>query len=230
MNVKDIMTTRVVTVAPETLVRDAALILAEKRISGMPVVSGAQLVGIVSEADFLRRHEIDTDERWDRLPWWKRLLEDERRPAGYIRSHAARVADVMTRAVVTVAETAPIASAAAILERRRVRRLPVMRGDELAGILTRADIVRALARRARRTTTLPLGDPQIQWMLLTELSGQRWWEPGSAVRVKDGVVHYWGLCESELQRQAARVAAENIPGVRGVVDHRLLARQLPFMG
>lgn len=112
---------------------------------------------------------------------------------------------------------------ASIFEARHIRRVPVLRDKQLVGIVTRADLIRALAL-ATRDLVAPRAqsDEAIRVGLLRELGQQRWWRPDwSALYVRDGVVHYHGLTRSEDERRAARVAAENVPGVRGVEDDRM---------
>ncbi len=220
MQAKDVMTSPVVTVEPGARVSEIAALLLEKRISGVPVVDGEQVIGMISEGDLLRRHEIGTD-RFD-APWWARWFDDRRATIQYVRSHATRAADIMSRPVIAVAETTPIAEIVSLLESRRIRRLPVLSSGKLVGIVSRADLVVALAAKARRSAARKAaGDKVIREQLLEELARQSWWQRySSTVTVSGGVVHYWGVLDSEDEKRAARVAAENIPGVRNVVDHR----------
>jgi len=231
MNAKDIMTAPVITIAPDTSIRDVASLLLERRISGVPVLDGTRVVGIVSESDLLRRHEIQTDAKRSGGSWWVRLLRGEPGPAEYVRSHAVRAADVMSRPVVSVAETAKVADIAEVLGRRHIKRVPVLRGEKLVGIVTRASLVQALATAMhvpKRTSVG--GDESIRAHLLNELVAQSWWHETSNVIVTDGIVHYWGVCHNEAEKRAARVAAENIPGVRRIDDHRITYAELPSMG
>src|SRR5687768_15768888 len=137
MNAKDIMTTSVITIGPATTVRETADLLVARGISGVPVVDGERLVGIVSEGDLLRRYEIGTDRRSLRNPWWMRFLEGAPDPAEYVKSHAVRAADVMTKAVISVTEETPVPRIAALFEKHRIKRVPVLRGPSLVGIVTR---------------------------------------------------------------------------------------------
>ena len=230
MKAKEIMTAPVITIEPDTTVRDLACLLLERGISGVPVVDGTRVVGMVSEGDLLRRHEIDTDAK-PPGSWWVRLLRGEPGPAEYVKSHAVRVADVMSRPVISVSETAEVSDIAAILGRRHIKRVPVLRGEVLVGIVTRANLVQALAtamRAAKRTSVV--GDATIRARLLHELLAHSWWHETANVIVTEGVVHYWGVCHNEDEKRAARVAAENIPGVRRVDDHRITYAELPSMG
>ena len=146
MKAKDIMTAPVIGVAPDTTVSEIAALLLERRISAVPVVENGRLVGIVSEADLLHRHEIGTDCIAQSGSWWLRLFSADRSIEEYIKSHARRARDVMTREVATVSPETPVAEVATVLERRGVKRVPVVEAGRLAGIVSRANLVRALAR------------------------------------------------------------------------------------
>jgi CBS domain-containing protein len=230
MKAKDIMTTRVITVAPETTIREIATLLLERRISGVPVVDHGRVIGIVSEGDLLRRHEIDTDRKRPGA-WWVRLFQGEPGPAEYVKSHAVHAADVMTPNVISVGEDVEITRIAVLFGKRRIKRVPVLRGERLVGIVTRANLVQALAANMRGVPAhRALGDDAIRKRLLEELGAQAWWHESSNVIVTDGIVHYWGVCENEEEKRAARVAAENVPGVRRIDDHRITYAELPSMG
>jgi CBS domain-containing protein len=223
MNTADIMTTPVITIAPNAQIRDIVTLLLEKRISGVPVVAAGRVVGVVNEGDLLHRHEIGTDGDVDQRSWWARLIMPDRFSANYVKSHAGRARDIMTKQVVVVTEETSLQQIASILEARHIRRLPVLRGNQLVGVVTRADLVRALAKNTPAPAPLlAQTDESIRQRLLSELETQRWWRSDwSAVYVSDGVVSYRGLLESEDERRAARIAAENVPGVRCVEDNRI---------
>jgi len=229
MNARDIMTSVVFTITPDTTIRQVADVLLACGISGLPVVDGQRLVGIVSEGDLLRRHEIGTDRRSRRGSWWTRFWRGAADPAEYVRSHAVRAADVMTTAVVSVAEDTPAARIAGLFEKHGIKRIPVLRGSLLVGIVTRANLVHALALAARPVSTSQ-SDDTIRSRLLRELDAQDWWHASSSVLVEEGIVHFWGVYESEDAKRAARVAAENVPGVRAIMDHRMNGADLPTMG
>lgn len=217
MKAKDVMTTPVVTIAPSASVRELAELLRDRRISGVPIVSDGAVVGMVSEGDLLHRHEIGTDR--SKRSWWERLRN--RTGAEYVRSHARRAADIMSRPVFCVTEDTPIAEIVSLFEKNKIRRVPVIRDRQLVGMVSRADLVSALLKARREATPKPVGDAAIHKRLADELDRQPWWRRYSSLAtVSEGVVHYWGMLDSDDERQAARVAAENIPGVRDVVDHR----------
>ena len=221
MNAMDIMSAPVITIAPDTPVHEIAALLLERHISGVPVLASGRVVGLVNEFELLWRREIGTDGAPERS-WWRRLIERDQGPIEYVKSHAQRASDLMTRQVISLTENTPVRKIASIFATRAVRRIVVLRERQLVGIITRADVVHALARTSRPTPTPPsLGDESIRVRLQAELESQTWWRPSqSALSVENGVVQYRGLIEREEERPAARVAAENVPGVRGVDDTR----------
>jgi CBS domain-containing protein len=233
MKASDIMTAPVVTVQAHTPVREIAALLLKHRISAVPVMQDGAMAGIVSEGDLLHRHEIGT-ERTDRSgSWWLRLLGTDRSIGEYVKSHARYARDLMTREVVSVTPDTPIAEIASLLEARGIKRVPVLRGGQLVGIVSRANLIQALAvtppsvsRQSKRRD----GDVAIRTRLIAELERQPWWRRGSSsVIVTAGVVHYWGAISAEDEKVAARVAAENVAGVRAVEDHRLTMYDMPSM-
>jgi CBS domain-containing protein len=232
MRAMDVMTTDVITVNPNATVQGLATLLAERGISGAPVVDASgSLVGIVSEGDLLHRAEIGTAHRHRerRRSWWlDHFASDLARE--YVKSHGRTVNDIMTRAVVTVTEDTDLGDVAALLEAKRVKRVPVMRGREVVGIISRANLVRALGATKGAPAREGEGDDRtIRTRLLRELGREEWakvWPEDIIVR--DGVVHFWlSSNEPEEKKQALRVAAENIPGVRGVEEHLLPAPMIP---
>jgi CBS domain-containing protein len=230
MKAKDIMTTPVVTIGPDASVRDIASLLFERRISGVPVVDKGQVVGIVTECDLMHRHEIETDQRLSRGSWWLRLIAGDESPGEYVRSHARLAKDIMTRNVITVDEETPISKIAMIFETRRIKRVPVVREGQLVGIVSRANLVQALAVKSQSVIAAGAeSDDAIRERLLAELEHRSWWRPyTSNMMVADGIVHFWGLFASDDERTAARIAAENVPGVRRVEDHRIRTADMPM--
>jgi CBS domain-containing protein len=228
MQASDIMSSPVVSVGPDTSVKEIASLLFEKRISGVPVLDQGRLVGLVSEGDLLHRHEIGTDHIKPAGSWWLRMFSAGQTPAEYVKAHGRRARDIMTRDVVTITPDTPIAEIATLLESRGIKRVPVMRDGQLVGIVSRANLVQALAgMRTAAIRVTPPADQAIRGRLKAELERQSWWRQlTSNVIVTDGVVHYFGTFQSEDQQDAARVAAENIPGVRGVEDHRVRFRKV----
>lgn len=231
MQAQDVMTTMVATIPAGATVQEAAKLMLERRISALPVVDGERLAGIVSEADLLHRYEIGTDCALGADPWWMRLFSADRSPAEYVKSHARYARDIMTRDVATVAPDTPLAGIATLLEKRRIKRVPVLDEGHLVGIVSRSDLVHALASAARAGAPAgPITDDAIRALVLAELRRQGWWRKElSGVTVEQGVVTFAGLIENENERLAARVAAETVPGVHGVVDERLAYRDLTSM-
>jgi CBS domain-containing protein len=218
MRALDVMTTNVITVKPDMSVRDAAVLLLERHISGAPVLDeDGRLTGILSEGDLLRRVEIGTAEA--RRTRWLDLFSARAGADAYVKSHALRVEDVMTRDVVSVEEETSLAAIATLMESRGVKRVPVLRDGRLVGIVSRANLLQALASSAPEPQQVTASDREIREQLVRELEGRSWAFAGRNVVVRDGVVHLWGIFNSMEAVQAVRVAAERIPGVRGVEDH-----------
>jgi CBS domain-containing protein len=231
-NAAAIMTQPVVTVSLDTSVQAAAKLLSDRRISAVPVVDKDRLVGIVSEADLLRRHEIGTDRTASRARWWMLPFSRGSSADDYIRTHAMRVSDIMTSEVVTVDESASLSEVVGLLERHRIKRLPVLSAGRVAGIISRSDLVRAiaLARPAAPPRPSPRTDRDIERGLARELNRQSWWRSTYAsISVAKGVVHFHGLVFTQSERDASRVAAEALPGVREVRDHRFRHEQVPSL-
>lgn len=226
MEAKDVMTTSVITVAPDSRVDDIAALLIEKHISAVPVMDGESIVGIVSEGDFLHRHETGTERPH---PWWSSLITlPEERAHEYVKAHGRTARDVMTGDVVVVAETTPLSEVAETLEKHRIKRVPVLRDGKLVGIVSRADLLQGLvAGRGDVAAASNPDDRTIRERLVEELASETDIRVDLiSVVVEGGVVHLGGLVDSEAERDAVRVAAENVPGVTAVVNHTVLRRGL----
>jgi len=220
MHAIDVMTSEVISVDENATVPAVARLLAERGISAVPVVDkDDRVIGMVSEGDLLHRAETGTERR---RAWWLDMMASTNRLAGdYIKSHSLQVKDVMTRNVLSVTETTPIADIALLLETNRIKRVPVVHDGKLVGIVSRANLVQSLAMTINQSPSgAEAEDRSIREKLLAELKAQRWAEVSPAnVIVKDGVVHLWCSYLSEQEKRALVVAAENIPGVRRVEDH-----------
>ena len=218
MRARDVMVRAVATTTPETTVEKVARLMINLRISGVPVLDkNGQLVGIVTEGDMLRRAETGTERRRSRWSEW--FSANSRLAAEYIKSHARRVEDIMTREVVSVGESATLAEIAELMETKRIKRVPVVHEGKIVGIISRADLLQVLASGG---TSNEDNDRLIRERLLAKLRTQEWASSSaSSVVVSDGVVHFWGTVGSEEERRALRVVAENIPGVRGIEDHSI---------
>lgn len=219
---KDVMTSPVVSVRPDSTVGEVADLLISQGISAVPVIDGETLLGIISEGDLVHRVEIGTMPR--PRAWWLRIFTENATLASeYVKTHSVHVADVMTANVSTVMETTPISEIADLLERKRIKRVPVLRGGRVVGIVSRANLVRALAT-ARQVTLSPTSrdDSGIRQDVLDALRRETWTSVGASdVTVTDGIVTFWGTYQSEEERKASHVLAENIVGVRGIDDRRI---------
>ena len=219
MKAKDAMTFPVISVEPDTSIWEAVRIMLQRRISGLPVIDKqGRLVGIVSEGDFLRRAETGTQRR--RSHWLEFLIGPARLAEEYTRSHGQKIQDIMTSDPLTVTEDTPLDEAVRLMEKRRIKRLPVVRGDEVVGIVTRANLVHALAGVARELMPTTASDETIRARLLADLANEPWAPVGLIdPTVRNGVVELWGAITEERQRQALIAAAENVPGVKAVRDY-----------
>jgi CBS domain-containing protein len=219
MKAAEVMTSGVTTIRPEASLQEAARVVLQFGISGLPVVDTAgRLVGIVTEGDFLRRAETGTERRRPR--WLEFLLGPGRLANEYVHSHGRKVEEVMTRDVVTVSVDTPLEEVVGLMETRRIKRVPVLNGARIVGIISRANLVQALARLAEEAPSSRPIDETIRMRILAELDKQSW-APRSCVNVivRSGVAELWGTILDERQRKAIRVAAENVPGVGSVKDH-----------
>jgi CBS domain-containing protein len=220
MRAIDVMTTPVVSVGPETSVRELAALLCEKGISGVPVVDPeGRVIGMVSETDLLHRVETGTRRQHS---WWLETFASNRELAReYLKSHGQRVADVMTAPVIGVTEEMPLNEVADILERHRIKRVPVLREGRAVGIISRANLVRALAlSKEEPVKEWEVDDLRIRERLLAEIAEERWAQGALAsILVRNRVVHLWPQYLSEEERQALQVAALRIPGVERVEEH-----------
>jgi CBS domain-containing protein len=219
MKTSEIMSREVVSIGPEASIREAIRLMLEHRISGVPVVDGAgKLRGILTEGDLLRRFETGTER--NRRPWLEFFLGPRRLAEDYVKTHGRRVEDIMTRGVVSIGPDTPVGEVVEMMESRRIKRLPVLDGDALVGIVSRADLMGAVARVLDRSEDLASSDDAIRERVLAELKKAAGWAPrsGVTVTVRDGVVELDGAIFEEKERTALRVVAENVPGVRAVED------------
>jgi CBS domain-containing protein len=218
MRAHQVMTRQVVTAAVNTSIAEAARTMLEHHISGMPVLDGAgKLAGIVSQGDFVRRAEIGTQRRRSR--WLKLLLGPGNEAADFVRERGRRVGDVMNPSPITVTEDATLEEIATTMERNDIKRVPVMRGDKLVGIITRTNLVQAVLDLAREVPDPTADDDHIRNRILAAIEKNDWAPLGLSVVVRSGIVHLSGIITDERSRQATVVAAENVAGVRKVHDH-----------
>jgi CBS domain-containing protein len=218
----DVMTPGVITAAPDTPIAELIRLMLSHGVSAIPIVDRDELVGIVSEGDLIRRAELGTE----RAPsYWRVLIRSTARlAADYVHTHGRTAKEVMTNPVITVADTASLGEIAALLETHRIGRVPVLRDGKLLGVVSRTDLLRALAARIAQPVAVDASDAndrRIRDAVLAELRAQPWGgNPSDGnVMVEDGVVHLWGYVESEAERQARVAAAESTDGVLRVEDH-----------
>lgn len=218
MNVADIMTRSVITVSPDTPVAEAAALMLEHRISGLPVVEpGDKVVGIVTEGDLLRRAETGTEVRHAR--WLEFLLSPGRLAAEYTDAHARKVSDVMSRDIAFVTPDDDLAAVVDLMERKSIKRVPVTETGRLVGIVSRANLLRALVQ-SQPAGGGALSDAEIRERVLAEIDRQPWAPRASIdVQVEDGIVDLHGTVTDDRERTALRVVAETLPGVKEVRDH-----------
>jgi CBS-domain-containing membrane protein len=219
MIARDVMTRNVISVPPDGTVADAVQLMLDRGISGLLVVDASGvLVGIVTEGDLLRRDELGTERR---RSWWLRLLASPgRQAADFTRTHGRKVDDVMTRDVISVDANAPLEQIVALMEEHRVKRVPVLDGDRVAGVVSRADLLRALAVVAREHRETAADDRTIRERILDTLTRESWAPKMTLnVTVVNGVVDLWGTISNDQERRAICVIAENTPGVTKVLDH-----------
>jgi CBS-domain-containing membrane protein len=214
----DVMTPDVICAAPETPLPELVQLMLDNRISALPIVEDGRVVGIVSEGDLLHRVEAAEESRPSR--WLELVTSTDRLAAHYTKTHGRKTGEIMTRDVVTVADTTPINEIAHLLEARGIKRVPVTRDGRLVGIVSRRNLLQALATNLS-PPPIHVDDRKIREAFYSELRRQAWsGGPGSInAVVADGVVHLWGIAPDETLRQAIVVVAENIPGVRAVEDH-----------
>ena len=218
MQAKDIMTTKVITVPQDGTVEDAVRLMLEQHVSALPVVGAdARLVGLISEGDLMRRLR-DKDKQ--RKSWWLEFLTlPEESAQDFVAVHSHKVADVMTRDVVSVTEDTPVSEIADILQTRRIKRVPVVRDGKVVGIVSRSNLLRVLARsQSSGVVAAPKpADSELQAQVAKALDAV----PGVKSHlfsfvVEDGKVSVWGVADSDIVEKAVRVALEEVPGVREV--------------
>jgi CBS domain-containing protein len=218
MKARDVMTRNVVSIAPDATVLQAARKMLEHHISGLPVVDKGKLVGVLSEGDFLRRRETQTQRRRSR--WLEFLMGPGRMAEEYTHTHGSKVSEVMTVEVQTATEDASLEDVVRLMEKHHIKRVPVIRGDKMVGIITRANLMHAMVGLARGAKPVKASDAAIREQMMKIMEEQTWAPTAMVdVQVHDGMVELWGTILDERQRDALKVAAENIAGVKGVKDH-----------
>lgn len=218
MRAYQIMTHRLTTVRVDTPIAKAAELMLEKRVSGLPVVDAkGHLVGIVSEGDFLRRGEIGTRHR--RSGWLEFFVGPGKLASEFVKEEGRTVGDVMTRDPVTITEDATLEDIVQIMEQKGIKRLPVLRNGDLIGIVTRANLLQAVANLARGASQPSTDDDTLRKEILNAIESQPWSPMGLNAVVRDGIVDLSGVITDDRQRNAVVVATKNVPGVKAVHDH-----------
>jgi CBS-domain-containing membrane protein len=214
------MVSDVITVKPDDTVQEVAGLLLVNRISAVPVVDDSgKIVGIVSEGDLLRRGENSTEHE---RPWWLKLLMGrELLAAEFIKEYGREVADVMTREVISAEPDTPVADIATLLERHRIKRVPIVQNGKIVGIVSRANLIQALAvSRNKALEPQTVADAELRDKLVLRLKTEPWVRPSLVnVTVTDGTVDLWGIVDSPVEKHALRVAVEVTPGVKAVNDN-----------
>ena len=228
MKANDVMVTNVITVSPDASIEDVAHLLLAHRISAVPVVGQrGELVGIISEGDLIRRAELGTERQ---RSWWLEMLAGrgkEALAAEYVKSHASKVADLMTREVITATPDAPLRDIAALLEKNRIKRVPIVADGRLVGIVSRANLVQALATLRKDVEHRSASDSIIRDKIMAQFNSEPWSKFSTLnATVQNGTVELWGIVDTEAEKQAARVAAETVAGVDAVEDNVVVQRMV----
>ena len=229
MLAKDVMTKEVVTATPHMSVEALTRLLLDEGVSAVPVIgAGGEVLGLVSEADLVHRLRSPRRKKW----WLAFLAETKETASEFIRIHGRRVEDVMRQPAITVTEETPVEEIAGILEEQGIKRVPVVQEGRLVGIVSRRDLVRALAMRpAAPPAGVPHTDAEIHRQISQELRRVEWLDSRALqVAVADGVVRLWGFVPDAEVRRAVRVLVENIPGVRHVEDRVEIRRRVQAPG
>ncbi len=218
MRAHQIMTRPVITVTPETPIVEAANTMLRRHVSGLPVIDAAgKLVGIISEGDFIRRSEIGTQRKRGRF--LKFILGPGKSATDFVHEHGRKVSEIMTLEPLTITEETPLEDIVELMEKNNIKRLPVIRGDRVVGIVSRSNLLQAVASLAREIPDPTADDNHIRDRIIDTMQKSDWCPLGLNVVVRDGIVHLSGLITEERSRQAAIVAAENVAGVKKVHDH-----------
>jgi CBS domain-containing protein len=223
MNAADVMISNVITVSPDACVQDVAGLLLKNHISAVPVV-GAQgeIVGIVSEGDLIRRIEAGTEVR---RSWWLHLMaSNEVLASEFVKSHSRKVTDVMTRNVITASPDTPLNEIANLLEKHGIKRVPIVAAGKIVGIVSRANLLQALASlKKEQLPTIAPDDQAIRTKVMNQLKAEPWAHTSLMnVTVQNGTIELWGLVASPVEKKAVRVLAEGITGVRAVNDNLII--------
>ena len=218
MRAHQIMTRPVITVTPETTIVEAANTMLQRHVSGLPVVDASgKLVGIISEGDFIRRTEIGTQRKRGRF--LKLILGPGKAATDFVHEHGRKVAEIMTPEPLTISEDTQLEEIVELMEKNNIKRLPVTRADKIVGIVSRSNLLQAVASLAKEIPDPTADDDHIRNRVIDAIEKNDWCPFGLSVIVRDGIVHLSGVITEERARKAAVVAAENVTGVVSVHDH-----------
>ena len=226
MKISDVMSRSVVTATPNMQLKEALELIVRHRVSGLPVVDpDGALAGIITEGDLLRRAEIGTA---GKSPGWLACLVAPGRSAlDYVRTHARKVRELMSREVITVAAGAPLEDAISLMQAHHIKRLPVVENGRLIGIVSRADVLRALLTCLSSQSNVTASDAEITGHIRAEISKQGWLPRLNIhVNVRDGVIELRGVIPDDRERTALRVIAENTPGATSIRDRLVCVEPL----
>ncbi|SKA38799.1 BON domain-containing protein [Enhydrobacter aerosaccus] len=233
MRASDVMSKGVVSVPATATIYEAAELLVNTRVSGMPVMDeDGTMVGIVSEGDLIGHIEAETEAEPGLM---HEIADDAAAAAAYVRTHSRRVTDVMTRNVVTCQQDTPVEEIAALMLQHKVKRIVVMDDDNVVGMVSRINLVQALITRSNTSPQQktpvappprPLSDAELRRHVEEAVKAHRWSTARTEVTVNGGIVHLWGVVADEAVQRAYRVAAESVPGVKDVMDHTHVVRPL----
>lgn len=223
MRAMDVMVRDVITVKPDDDVAEVVKLLTENDVSALPVVDdNGNVVGVISEADLIHREEIDTEKQH---PWWlEAVMPASTLAEEFAKSHGRRVEEIMSTDAVTASEDTSLGEIAMLLERHRIKRIPIVRERKLVGIVSRSNLIQALASLQVQADAGNASDRKIRLDLLDQLDGQTWTDFGERnVTVSSGIVHLWGLVGSQAEHKALVALAEGVPGIVRVSDEMIPA-------
>jgi CBS domain-containing protein len=223
MRVHEAMTADVITVGPGVSVREAARLMSDHGVSGLPVVdTDGRLLGLITEGDLILRQAAPRAKHW----WQSFLTDSETLAREYQKARGVTVGEVMTRAVVSVHPALPIEAAARIMQDRGVRRLPVVRDDRLVGILSRGDLIKVIA--AEPVRMVMASDGALARTMRDRLEAEPWTPIGIVVEARDGVIRLSGVAATDTERSALESMARAIPGCHGVDNHVIVGGTVAY--
>jgi len=216
MLAKDIMHREVISIAHDAPVQQAVALMVERRVSGLVVVDDAgEMVGMLTEGDLLRRAEIGTEPHYSKLLTFLRGPSREARD--YLRTHARLVLDLMHTPVIAVNVDTGLEEVVAAMEKYKVRRLPVLAAGVPVGMISRADLLRALLPMLTRIEPPPAcTDSELANSVVAALRAQSWAPPGVTVAAADGVITLSGVVTNPDEERAVTVLVQNVAGVKDV--------------